>query len=182
MLRIPTAGLVVFAAVCLYGQAPYEFEVATIKPAPPQPDGRAQTRMSSDADTGKLTYSNVNLKAVIGKAWKVQQYQINGPDWLATDRFDIVAKFPPHSAEEQIPLMLQTLLADRFKLTLHRETKELPVYALTIARNGPKFKPAETATGITGNSTRAERHVVARVSMESFSDFLGGAAGRPVLD
>src|SRR5580658_10238333 len=168
MLRIPTAGLVVFAAVCLYGQAPYEFEVATIKPAPPQPDGRAQTRMSSDADTGKLTYSNVNLKAVIGKAWKVQQYQINGPDWLATDRFDIVAKFPPHSAEEQIPLMLQTLLADRFRLTLHRETKVLPVYTLTVAGNGPKFKTIETASGISNNTTRTQKHAVAKVSMEGF--------------
>jgi len=105
-----TAIFVLFTLGHLYGQAPQEFEVATIKPAPPQSEGRISTRVSSDLDTGKLTYSNVNLKEVIGKAYKVQQYQINGPDWIETDRFDVVARFPPHSAAEQIPLMLQSLL------------------------------------------------------------------------
>jgi uncharacterized protein (TIGR03435 family) len=183
MLRtILTASLAVLASAHLCGQASHEFEVATIKPAPPQSEGWTQTQMSSDADSGKLTYSNVNLKEVIGKAYQVQRYQINGPDWLETERFDVVAKFPPHSAAEQVPLMLQALLADRFKLTVHRETKELPVYALTVAKNGPKFNTAETATGITSNSNRTQWHVVATVSMEGFAEFLTSEAGRPVLD
>ncbi|MCU1334898.1 MAG: hypothetical protein JWO19_479 [Bryobacterales bacterium] len=180
---ILTASLAVLASAHLCGQASPEFEVATIKPAPPQSEGRTQTQMSSYADSGKLTYSNVNLKEVIGKAYQVQRYQINGPDWLETERFDIIAKFPPHSAAEQVPLMLQALLADRFKLTVHRETKELPVYALTVAKNGPKFKTTEeTATGITSNSNRTQWHVVATVSMERFAEFLTSEAGRPVLD
>ncbi len=94
-----------------------------------------------------MNYTNVNLKEVIGKAYKVQQYQITGPDWINTERLDIVARFAPHSAQDQIPLMLQALLADRFKLTLHRETRELPMYALVVAKNGPKFKSTETETG-----------------------------------
>jgi uncharacterized protein (TIGR03435 family) len=183
MLRtILTANFVAFAASHLYGQASNEFEVATIKPAPPQAGQRTHTRISTDTGTGKLTYANVNLKEAIGQAYKVQQNQISGPDWLETDRFDIVAKFPPQSEAEKVPLMLQALLSDRFKLTLHRETKELPVYALTVARNGPKFKKSETASGITTNSSRTQWHVVAKVSMERFAEFLTSEAGRLVLD
>jgi uncharacterized protein (TIGR03435 family) len=166
----------------LSGQAPPEFDVATIKPAAPQADGRTNVRMSADTDTGKLIYSNVNLKEVIGKAWKVQQYQVSGPAWLESARFDIVARFAPHSTGEQIPLMLQSFLSDRFKLTLHRETKELAVYTLTVAGKGPKFKTAESASGIKSNTTRTQRHVVAKVSMESFAEFLSSEAGRPVLN
>jgi uncharacterized protein (TIGR03435 family) len=109
-----------------------------------------------------LHYSNVNLKEVIGKAYKVQQYQIRGPSWIETERFDIVAKFPTDPAEDQVPLMLQALLADRFKLALHRESKELPVYALTIAKNGLKIKTVELAltairTGRDGTSSPRSR-------------------------
>jgi uncharacterized protein (TIGR03435 family) len=179
MLRITIALL---AALHLYAQAAPEFEVATIKPAPPQSNGRTQTRMSSDTDKGDLTYSNVNLKEVMGRAYKVQQIQITGPDWLETERFDIAAKFPPHASPEQLLLMLQSLLAERFKLALHRETKELPVYALTVAKGGPKFKPSDTASGITSNSNRTQWHVTAKGSMASFAEFLTGEAGRPVLD
>jgi uncharacterized protein (TIGR03435 family) len=183
MLRaILTASLAVLAARHVCGQVAHEFDVATVKPATAQSEGRTSTRMSSDTEAGKLTYSNVNLKDVIGKAYKVQQYQINGPDWLDTERFDFVARFPPHSPAEQLPLMLQALLADRFKLTVHRTTKELPVYVLAVAKNGPKFKNAEKATGITSNSNRRQWHVVAKVSMEAFAEFLTSEAGRPVLD
>jgi uncharacterized protein (TIGR03435 family) len=169
-------------ALIAVAQAPIEFEVATIKPAPPQAEGRTSTRMSSDTDAGKLNYTNVNLKEVIGKAYKVQQYQITGPDWMETERFDIVAKFPPHAAPDQLPPMLQALLADRFKLALHRETRELPMYALAVAKNGPKFKTTESETGISSNSSRTRWHVVAKVSMHRFAEFLSDEAGRPVVD
>jgi uncharacterized protein (TIGR03435 family) len=138
--------------------------------------------MSSDTETGKLAYSNVNLKDVIGQALKVQQFQITGPEWLEGQRFDIVARFTPRSTGEEIPLMLQSLLADRFRLTTHRETKELPVYALTAAKNGPRLKTADSASGISSNSNRTQRHAVAKVSMERFAEFLTGEAGRPVLN
>jgi uncharacterized protein (TIGR03435 family) len=183
MLRaILLLGLAFLASRTLYGHAAPEFEVATVKPAPPQAEGYTSTQMSSDTATGSLNYSNVNLKEVMGIAYKVQQYQINGPSWMETERFDIAAKFPAKTAPDQVPLMLQTLLADRFKLTLHRESKELPVYALTVAKNGPKVKTAETETGITSDSNRTRWHVVAKVSMRRFAEFLTGQAGRPVVD
>jgi uncharacterized protein (TIGR03435 family) len=165
-----------------YGQAAPQFEVATVKPAPPEAEGHTQTRFSIDTEKGQLTYSNVTLKQVIGRAYKVQLYQISGPDWLETERFDIVARFAPHSALEQPPRMLEALLADRFKLTLHRETKELPNYALTVAKGGPKFKPAENASGIGDNSNRTQHHVTAKISLDRFAEFLTGEAGRLVVD
>ncbi|HWE51975.1 MAG TPA: TIGR03435 family protein [Bryobacteraceae bacterium] len=177
-----SASLAVLVAGSIYAQAANEFDVATIKPAAPSNDGRSHTRFSTDTGTGNLFYLNVNLKESIGKAYKVQTYQISGPDWLETARFDIVAKFPPGTSSGQILLMLQDLLADRFKLTLHRETKELPVYTLTLAKGGSKMKPAETSSGITSNFSRTTRHIAAAVSMESLADFLMSEAGRPVLN
>ena len=159
-----------------------QFDVATIKPAAPSTDGRSHTRISTDTDTGKLNYLNVNLKDIIGQAYKVQQYQIAGPPWIDTDRFDIVARFPPHSDARKLPLMLQDLLSDRFKLAIHRETKELPVYNLVVAKGGPKFKPSETSSGITSNSNRTTWHVTAKVTMLRFAEFLTDEAGRPVVD
>src|SRR6185437_10301848 len=65
------------------------------------------------------------------------------PDWIEQARFDIVAKLPEGTTQDQIPEMLVALLADRFKLTVHRENKEHAIYALVAGKNGPKLKPAE---------------------------------------
>ncbi len=173
-------GILLLAGVA-WAQTPVIFEVATIKPAPAQEVGRTSSRMSSDTDTGKLAYSNVNLKQVIASAYKVQQYQVGGPDWINTERFDIVAKFAPHSAPDHLRLMLQALLSDRFKLMLHRETRELPVYDLTVAKGGPKFKAADSES-LSINSNRTHWHVEAKVNMRRLAEVLSDEAGRPVLD
>ncbi len=174
-------GCLLFASLA-FAQAPPQFDLATVKPSAAQTDGRTQTRMSSDTDTGRLTYSNVNLKEIIGRAYKVQEYQVTGPGFITTERFDIAAQFPPHTDGNRVPLMLQALLADRFKLTIHRDTKELPVYALVIAKGGPKFKPADSSTGVTSDSNRTRWHVTAKVTMPRFAEFLTDEAGRPVVD
>lgn len=174
-------GIFVIASIA-WAQQPAEFDVATIKPSAPQTDGRTHVRMSSDTSTGDLHYSNVNLKQVIARAYNVQQYQVSGPDWIETERFDIVAKFPPRAKPDRLPLMLQSLLAGRFKLTIHRETKELPIYSLVVAKGGPKFKAVDSASGITTNSNRTRWHVTAKVSMTGLAEFLTDEAGRPVID
>jgi uncharacterized protein (TIGR03435 family) len=156
------------------------FEVASIKISPPQPPGVTSSRMS--VDTGRLNYTNVTLKDVVGQAFKVQAYQISGPDWIETERFDIAAKIPPGAARDQVPMMLQSLLAERFHLSIHREAKELPIYALDIAKNGPKLKAAESENGITSNSNRTSWHLAAKVAMRRFAEFLSERMGRPVLD
>jgi uncharacterized protein (TIGR03435 family) len=132
----------------MFGQQPsgkLAFEVASIKPSDPSPQGQLQIRMGADA--GMLRYSNVSLKDCIRVAYRVKDFQVEGPDWIGRARFDIVAKLPDGSSQDQIPEMLQSLLADRFKLTLHRDTKEHAIYALVAGKGGPKLKPAEVPTG-----------------------------------
>ncbi len=65
-----------------------------------------------------------------------------GPDALSTDRYDVIAKVTPDASKEQRMVMLQSLLAERFKLVVHRETKELPIYALVAGKNGPRLRGA----------------------------------------
>jgi uncharacterized protein (TIGR03435 family) len=174
-------GILLIAGLSL-AQNPPQFDVATIKPAPLQEQGRTSTRMSSDTDTGKLHYTNVNLKEIIAQAYKVQEYQVSGPGFILTERFDIVAQFPPHTDGNRIPPMLQALLADRFKLTTHRETKELPIYSLVVAKGGPKFKAADSSPHMSVDSSRSHWHVTATVTMQRFAEFLTDEAGRPVVD
>lgn len=125
-------------------QQPLAFEVASIKAADPQPMGMVRIGMSSDA--GMVRYSNISLKDCIRTAYRVKDFQVQGPDWLDSTRFDITAKLPAGTKEDQIPEMLQTLLADRFKLTVRRDSKEQSVYALTVGKGGAKLKPAEIKT------------------------------------
>lgn len=138
--------LLVLSAVAAFAQAgdKFAFEVASIKPAPPQPMN--QTRIGMQTDGGMLRYTNVAIREMIRVAYKVKDFQIEGPDWMGTTRFDISAKFPAGATEDNVPEMLQALLAERFKLTLHKDSQERPVYAMVVGKNGPKLKAAEVQT------------------------------------
>ena len=83
------------------------------------------------------------MRDLIALAYNLKPYQVSGPDWLATTRFDIEAKMPEGSAKADAPAMVQALLKDRFKLVAHRSTEEQPVLGLVVGKNGPKLKPAE---------------------------------------
>ena len=159
------------------------FEVASIKPAPPPADGRM--RMSLGGDPGRINYTNVNLKIVLPKAFEVKSYQISGPSWLDTERFNILATFPANTPKEQVPLMLQSLLVERFKLKFHREKKDLPVYALVVGKNGPKLQKAEEG-GAGGDKPmmmmRPGRMEAKKMSMSNFVDMLSNLVDRPVVD
>src|SRR5258706_3063157 len=116
-----------------------EFEVASIKPAPPD----ARGTFIRTVPGGRVTINNMTLKDLIMFAWRVQPFQVSGgPAWLDSVRFDISAK-PDHNPEpNEMQLMMQALLKDRFQLTIHPETKELPIYALVLAKQeklGPKL-------------------------------------------
>ena len=117
------------------------FEVASIKPS--EPGGRSQIQM---APGGRFVAKNVNVKFLIQQAYGVRDFQITGgPGWIGSERFDVTAKAESgdNMTPDQLKPMLQALLADRFKLTLRRETKELPVYALVVAKNGPRLQQVE---------------------------------------
>ena len=115
------------------------FEVASVKPVDPRP---ANFRGQMSVDGARVDIRRMSMAELIRTAYQVKAYRVSGPDWIATTRFDIVAKIPEGAAEEQVPAMLKALLADRFQLKVHRENREYPVYALIVAKNGPKLKEA----------------------------------------
>ena len=133
---------VCFAAAALASSAfAQSFEVASIKPAAPQDGHMRMVRMGSDP--GRINYEGVTLKNLLARAYNVKDFQINGPDWLTSERYDVTAKLPECADRDQVPQMLQSLLAERFKMTLRREQKELPVYELVVAKGGAKLKESQ---------------------------------------
>ena len=147
MLRaIMSAGLVVFTSCAAWAQTAENspaFEVASVKPAAPITGNRIQVMLRGgpgSSDPGQITYTNVTVKNVLTQAYGVKGFQISGPGWLDSGRYDIVAKLPRGATKAEFMAMLQNLLAERFKLTLHREKKDLQMYALVVGKNGPKLK------------------------------------------
>jgi uncharacterized protein (TIGR03435 family) len=118
------------------------FEAASIKPT--QMTGLGA---SIDRRPGMLMLRNATLQDCIREAYGVTDPQISGEKWLSPDRYDIVAKIPPGVTSDQHPAMLQALLAERFKLAVHRGTKEMQVYQLIVAKGGPKMQAVETHNG-----------------------------------
>jgi len=124
-----------------------QFEVASIKPASPSapPPGRL-TRIEAIIGTspGLLTARSATLKELIVGAYSLERYQVAaGPEWIESARFEVQGKAAGAASRQQLLLMLRPLLADRFKLAFHRETKEMAVYALTVAKDGPKFQTSK---------------------------------------
>jgi len=142
------AAFLACAAWAQVTEGPDTFEVAAVKPAAPQAQGRFMigTRGGPGTpDPERLTLTNVNLKQILANAYDVKQYQIQGPSFLDTDRFDITAKIPKGATKEQARIMMQNLLVERFKMSLHREKKEFPIFGLVVGKNGPKMKESEEA-------------------------------------
>jgi len=129
-------------------------------------------------------------------AYGIQRNQLSGPEWLSAARFDINARIPQGATRDQYRLMLQDLLAERFKLALHHETKEVQLFELAVAKNGPKLKelPAEAAAADDGlqpaplmprppqgynGAVTAHRD---QATMEWLAATLAGQLGQPVTD
>jgi uncharacterized protein (TIGR03435 family) len=114
-------------------------------------------------------------------AFKVKPYQLSGPDWMSADRFDVMGKMPEGATKEQVPEMLQALLADRFKLTIHRENRERAVYALVVGKGGPKLKEAVPEPDAPPEGDDAKKGVATgRVRQDSTGAVVqdGGRAGK----
>jgi uncharacterized protein (TIGR03435 family) len=121
------------------------FEVATIKPAPPYNGGPMRVGFDGgpgSKDPGRWSTQNMSLKNLITFAYNLKQYEIVIPEWTSTERFDVHAKVPEGATKDDLKLMVQSLLEERFKLTFHREQKEMAGYELAVAKNGPKLKEA----------------------------------------
>jgi uncharacterized protein (TIGR03435 family) len=133
-----------------------EYEVATIKPYKPGAgEGPGVIRVGINNAPDGFIASGATLQMLVTQAYGIQNFQIIGaPDWFNNDRFEIDAKMESSVADALAKMsqddrtqmrqkMLQALLADRFKLTIHRESKELPAYTLTIGKNGSKLMEAK---------------------------------------
>ena len=203
---IALAALLVVASSSLSAQSEAHpaFQVASIKPsASSGPPGMSVRPLAG----GRLTTRNAPVALLIQFAYSVQAFQVvGGPAWLNSDGYDIEAKPEGYTDREHVWLMLQTLLADRFKLALHRETRDLPVYALTAAKSGlklpspkeggcvprepdaptapPRLAPGQFYCGGFGVATlpTGMRMQGSRISMAEFVKGLSRVVGRPVLD
>lgn len=140
------ASLLVIAPFAAWTQT--RFEVASIKPAAPLTPAEmksANFHLGLKADPGRVDIRFWGLAQLIAQAYRVEPYQISGPEWLLhpapfeSRMFDIEATFPKGASKSQVPEMLQSLLAERFKLTVHREQKSVPVYALVVGDKAVQF-------------------------------------------
>jgi uncharacterized protein (TIGR03435 family) len=160
------------------------YEVASIKP-----NISGNTGSSVNSNRGEVRMTNVTLKQLIQQAYDVKDYSTVAPPWLDGERFDIVAKAPaalPQPAEpmerrRQSMVMLQALLADRFKLQVHRETKMLSGYALVVAKGGLKIKEVPNE-GNSGMNTNNGLLAATGASMQRLADWLARKVDRPVAD
>jgi uncharacterized protein (TIGR03435 family) len=193
------------ASALAFGQSRLEFEVASIRPAPEQIQ---QVNIGLRIDGAQVRGSSLPLRDYIVLAYRLKPNQVIGPDWIASQRFDIAAKLPDGASQDQFRDMLQTLLADRFQMKTHRETKELPVYVLGVAKGGIKMMElppdpqlddsAHTPITITGNGRGGNVAIdlgagsaftlgpngfeVKKITMQAFADMLTRFNDRPVVD
>ncbi len=139
------AGCVALGALMVGAQnAPKpEFEVAAIRAATyPTPDTfrNGQFKAGMRIDGASLDFEFVSLADLLPYAYRVKNYQVAGPEWMRETRWDVIAKLPAGAPEDQAPEMMQALLADRFKLAVHHEKRDQPVYELVVAKGGPKME------------------------------------------
>ena len=185
-----------------------EFEVASVKPAPPL-DTKNAVSFGRHFDGALVRFNQTSLRDYIRIAFRVRDYEVEAPAWLASARFDVSAKIPEGETQDQVPEMLQALLADRFALKFHRVSKNLPVYALVVRGGAVKMKeapPDETDASpskkpvevrLSGGGGRGGvidfgggtyfalphyRLEGRKLPMDIFADLLGHLTDRPVID
>lgn len=152
------------------------------------------------ADPGRVHYPFISLKELVKSAYPAKDYELVAPGWMDAQTFEIDATMPPSTTKEQFQVMLQNLLAERFKLKIHRETRKMPVYSLVVSKGGPKLGPAgsihQNATFPDGTTHRLDNQLVrfpGRVgtpskwiglstTMKDLADALREEIQRPVTD
>ena len=179
--------------------SPLSFEVASVKPAPAPiaakdayTEGYNAGMRSALASAGmriagqRVNITDNSLKDLVRLAWQVKDYQIVAPSWAAAEKYEAVANMPPGADRSQAPAMLRTLLESRFHLQWHKETRQLPVYALVAVKNGPKLTAAAGPPNPRGGNAWTDDgvgHLRAKNSaIAAFADVLTKVSDRPVID
>ena len=156
------------------------FDVASVKV-----NRSGSDRGSMQMAKGSLTIANAPLSKIIGAAFDIGEdrdaYLLAGPAWMEVERYDVIAKFPAATPADRARLMLQALLKERFGMRFHREMREVPAYALVVARSGLKARAA--AEGSPGGFSRRAGHLESRAAtMAALADKLSLQSDRPVVD
>ena len=175
------AGMLLTCCAVLLGQG---FEVVSVKPADANARGGGM-----GLPNGTFTATNMPARSLITLAYDIPSFQLaGGPSWIGDQRYDVVAKMPagavkPAGPERwaQMRVALKALLADRFQLAIHRESRMIPGYALVVAKNG--FKLKKTADeGNADFSSYPGKLTAHKISMELLARNLSGNLGSPVVD
>jgi uncharacterized protein (TIGR03435 family) len=176
----------VLIALCVYlplaaatqQAGPASFEVASIKA-----NTSGAPKPWIENDPGRIMWTNVTLQYCIKIAYGVNDYQISGPAWLTSEHYDVNAKAAEPMSGAQRNRMLQALLADRFKLVVHRETKQGRVFALIVARGGPKFQESKGDPALSRRPPNAEGLLILRgETMARLANILSVGLRAPVVD
>ena len=177
MISKTTVGLL-FLSAAAFSQTPPAFEVASVKPSAPitAVNGKVGLRVGMAMDAGRVDFNLMSLADLIQRAYRVKSYQVSGPEWISSERYDIHAKLPEGANPDQVPEMLQALLAERFGLTLHRDTKEHSVYALVVGKNGAKMEEAEPDPPASADSAKSGQ-VADGAKSGQVTTFSGGGGG-----
>ncbi len=156
-----------------------QFEVTSIKPS--APGSRGPTFYNPTRE--RFAIDTITTKDLIAYAYDVRDFQVSGgPSWVGSEEYNIVAKPQGEASKERILSMARGLLAERFNLTLHRESNEMPVLALTVAKGGARLHPSEATGGPEIRGGRG-RLVARKVTMGMLAAQLAGRViGRAVLD
>jgi uncharacterized protein (TIGR03435 family) len=207
-MRLVFAWIAGCAFACAQGLT---FEVASVKPSPPvTPTGGVYLGPPRGGpgtpDPEQIIWTYAQMKTILMTAYDLKNYQINGPAWLDTERYDIAVKIAPGVTKEQVGVMWRNLLAERFGLKVHHEPKEFQVSELVVAKDGPKLKetaedlslplpagPPKLQNGqllspgsvmtIFPDPKGAHAHWVVRAQdLTRLTSMLGNALGHPVLD
>ena len=181
MIRMPTLWIAVLALAAQVSS----FEVASVKPVNPPAGSHV---VSLIVNHGRLIIEAAELRQIVGLAYAVQRVRVlGGPAWADSDQFDIAAKAEnPDATRDEIRSMLQALLAERFHLVVHRETKEIPSYSLVIAKSGSKLKAAapDRQGGFANTiGLNGERKTAVEASpLRLLVNMLANTLGSPVVD
>lgn len=179
------AGLALAAPVSSYAVQVSSFEVSSVKPVNPPAGPHV---VSLIINHGRLNIEAAELRQIVGQAYAIQRIRVQGgPVWADSDQFDIVAKAEsPDATRDEIRSMLQTLLAERFKLVVHHETKEMHAFYLVLAKSGSKLKVAapDGKSGLTDTvgPNGQLRTVVTASPLRGLVNMLANTLGSPVED
>jgi uncharacterized protein (TIGR03435 family) len=201
-IHVVLGSLILTTAV--FAQTRPAFEVASIRPSSEQQD---QVTAGVRITGSQVRVGRMSVKDYLGMAYRVKPQQIEGPDWLGQQRFEVAATIPDGAPLAQVPEMFQTLLAERFQLKVHRESKEFPVYVLGVAASGLRVKespadasdaPPAAAVNVTAGGSAAgvnidfgrgssftlgnNRVEIKKMTMAAVAEALTRFFDRPVVD